>query len=48
MSNQKKIIDIKELLDFALTKHYVMVNENDIDNIMFSYGLKFNSKCEEI
>ncbi len=41
-------IDIKELIDFVLCKEEIEHNEKDIDNIMFSYGLKYNSKAKEV
>lgn len=42
-----KEIDIKELIDFALCKYDIEHSEEDIDEIMFSFGLKHNSKAVE-
>ena len=38
----------KELIDFILCKYDIEHNEEDIDNLMFSYGLKYNSKFKEV
>jgi len=46
--NNKKIIDIKELIDYILTKYSIEVSEREIDELMFTYGLKYELKCVEV
>ena len=40
--------DFKELIDFVLCKYDITHSEEDINELMFSYGLKNNSKFKEV
>ena len=40
--------EFKELIDFVLCKYNIEHEEEDIDEIMQSYGLQHNSKFKEV
>ena len=40
--------EFKELIGFVLEQHNVEHTEEDIDALMMSYGLRYNSKFKEV